>query len=430
MKTLTKNIGILIISSLFLTISVETVIATVPLSPPAAAIAAGIPNGGLFAKYFSNMKDNPCTTPGQAIRSYSALLVPQCDFLFWVADGAGIKYTGDVNIDGAITTTSNINTPLVNGVPVGNFVSIAWFGPLTPGRIPKAMNFPANTVSDSDIFEDGVKNIGIGTVTPATKLHVNWTISATNDYGDRVYLWGDAAGNDMEIGTLSAARNTVSFWNRNLGIPMNVFAGTGTFSGLKISNGSEWVGKVLTSDANGNATWSTGGWVWTSIITNGKVLIPATYTYTNTSSSVLLLSFTDEQECADFEIYVSWVKVADPNSDCDGSVSSTIFVPPGAVWKIRVSHNGRLSILAFAAGLNCSTVWMGPLCTTGTWYVAPFWNPPTIEICADMGGPLSHFTRTVECRDSVGTPLPDVSCAPAPKPANTKTEWVPCWISA
>ena len=48
-------------------------------------------------------------------------------------------------------------------------------------------------------------------------------------------MGGDAAGNDMEIGTTNTSRNLVSFWNRGNAHAMDISAGTGYFRTVKIT---------------------------------------------------------------------------------------------------------------------------------------------------------------------------------------------------
>lgn len=251
---------IILVSSISILISTQYAFATVPSSPPSTSSA---PNGGWFANYFNNIKNNPCLTAWQAVRSYNNLLVPQCGYLFWMLNGGGeVEYTGNVRVIWNFVTTgnitsNNITTSSINGNPITNFVSIPNLSPnLSPWKIPKTVNsLSPNSLWDSNISEDGFWNIGIGTNSPSTRFQVNGEISAISGYNDILYVGWDSAGNDLEIGTTNTSRNLITFWNRWLSSTMDISAGTGYFRTVKISWWSPGAWKVLTSDASGNATW-------------------------------------------------------------------------------------------------------------------------------------------------------------------------------
>ncbi len=61
-------------------------------------------------------------------------------------------------------------------------------------------------------------NVGIGTTTPLARLHVTGEVYSTNGYGDIVYIGGDNAGDDAEVGIQSASRNKIRFFNRTQAI--------------------------------------------------------------------------------------------------------------------------------------------------------------------------------------------------------------------
>lgn len=74
---------------------------------------------------------------------------------------------------------------------------------------------------NSLIFDNGT-NVGIGTAAPASKLHVTGEVYSTSGYNDIVYIGGDGAGNDGEVGIQSATRNTITFYNRTQSINADV----------------------------------------------------------------------------------------------------------------------------------------------------------------------------------------------------------------
>jgi hypothetical protein len=66
--------------------------------------------------------------------------------------------------------------------------------------------------SGIDIASSG--NIGIGTATPAQKLHVAGRYLRVDGSGDeQAYIGGDGAGNDVQVGSTKAGVTAVALWN-------------------------------------------------------------------------------------------------------------------------------------------------------------------------------------------------------------------------
>ena len=143
----------------------------------------------------------------------------------------------------------------------------------TSNKIPK---WNGTTLTDGIVTDNGT-NIGIGTSTPVAKLDVNGTIkiSGGNPAVGKV-LTSDATGiaswqaeTDPQVSSTST--NNIPKWNgttltdgtitdsaSNIGIGTSNPAAKLDVNGtIKISGGNPAVGKVLTSDATGIASWQT-----------------------------------------------------------------------------------------------------------------------------------------------------------------------------
>ncbi len=152
----------------------------------------------------------------------------------------------------------------------------------------------ADWVADNSIFNDGL-NIGIGTVAPSSRLHVesssqggpvaHFVTDNANGPGSAVLGEGEldasgllgvqgslnfqSTGLDLtgdEIGVFGLSNGTTSTDNIGVYGYSNGWAGRfehtsgnlvdlGGSSAIRIVDGTEGAGKVLTSDAGGNATW-------------------------------------------------------------------------------------------------------------------------------------------------------------------------------
>jgi len=107
-----------------------------------------------------------------------------------------------------------------------------------------------------NISNSNTGNVGIGTIAPATKLHVNDSLQAeTTKIG--VGLIATSLGLNLDVTGQSRLYGNVGIWTE----PKNEFTldvnGNVTMTGLTLNTSSKGVGKVLTSDIVENATWQT-----------------------------------------------------------------------------------------------------------------------------------------------------------------------------
>lgn len=167
--------------------------------------------------------------------------------------GAGKVLTSDANGLATWTTPGSGSSNLADGTAVGN--TNYWNG--------------TDWVETSNLFSNGT-NVGIGTTTPTSQLDIMGNTESRSRYRYGTETTGLTIGNwtneayvynelntDLVFGTSNVARVRIKN-DGNVGIgtdtPGAKLDVTGT---VKITDGSQGAGKVLTSDANGLATWST-----------------------------------------------------------------------------------------------------------------------------------------------------------------------------
>ncbi len=81
----------------------------------------------------------------------------------------------------------------------------------------------------------GSANVGIGTTTPAEKLHVAGRYLRVDGLGnEQAYIGGDGAGADVQIGSSNAAITSVALWNTASSSRMNLYLGA-----LHVMGGSD-----------------------------------------------------------------------------------------------------------------------------------------------------------------------------------------------
>jgi len=166
--------------------------------------------------------------------------------------GAGKVLTSDANGLATWTTPGAGASNLADGTAVGN--TTYWNG--------------TDWVETNNLFNNGT-NVGIGTTTPTSQFDIMGNIESRSRYRYGTETAGLTIGNwsgeayvfnelntDLVLGTNSATRIRIKN-DGNVGIGTDTPGAKLDVAGtLKITDGSQAAGKVLTSDANGLATWS------------------------------------------------------------------------------------------------------------------------------------------------------------------------------
>jgi len=167
--------------------------------------------------------------------------------------GAGKVLTSDPNGLATWTTPTGGASNLADGTAIGN--TTYWNG--------------TDWTETSNLFNNGT-NIGIGTITPTAQLDIvapigsrsrfrygNETLGLTiGNWSQEAFVYNEL-NTDLVFGTNSTTRVTIKN-DGDVGIGTDTPGAKLDVAGtVKITDGSQGIGKVLTSDANGLATWAT-----------------------------------------------------------------------------------------------------------------------------------------------------------------------------
>ena len=238
-----------------------------------------------------------------------------------------------------------------------------------------------NSTSSKELMRiTGTGSVGIGTSSPATNLHVNSTSNST-----QVRLTHTATATfGLVLGTTNLSSgllnydNTPLFFGTNganrMVISNTGAVGIGTISPaatlhvngtMRLVEGNQAAGKVLTSDASGNATWQTpssGGWGFT-----GNIGTTAGTNFIGTTDAQDLVFKTNSNEV--FRATTAGNYIFSPSNT--GATSTQTLYTPGKTTNI---NGNPLMIKGGSAGTGGSATSGGNLILEGGdgWHINSF----------------------------------------------------------
>lgn len=192
------------------------------------------------------------------------------------APAAKLEVAGTIKTTGLQMTTGAANGSVLKSDANGlaswvSLTSIETDPQVASAATNKVAKWNGTALADGTIYDDGT-NIGLGTTSPASRLHIksagNTTTPIYVEKGNAstpiftIEQGGNGNGNaslynssgDKKINFATSGDSYFSGGSLGVGnsAPAATLDITGTF---KLTDGTQSAGKVLTSDANGNASW-------------------------------------------------------------------------------------------------------------------------------------------------------------------------------
>ncbi len=260
-----------------------------------------------------------------------------------VAPPTNISNFSGIRLDGNIANISYNGLSYQSGG--GGGAALVFARDLGYGTSMSFFTNPTSTTTAGEMTERMIinsnGNVGIGTTTPSAKLDIAGGTLFANQKGYADYF--NPPGYDQfEIGSIGASTSLSLVTNgvSKINITPIGYVGIGTLipseklevnGSIKITDGTQGAGKVLTSDAAGKATWQNVGSLIVGTLPNAQV-VPQTFTganvYSYSGASIVL-------PAGKWIIYSAFV-TSNPNASGTNiqgflSSSSVTYAPPVSI---------------------------------------------------------------------------------------------------
>lgn len=351
-----------------------------------------------------------------------------------------VANTNTVETDEEITTAGIVIRGITNKVNLQLGVGKNTLGPYAGWIQASYDNGGATHGVEPLLLNPSGGNLGIGTTSPGYSLQVNGTIASIHNHQDKLRFSGSHAGipntilwdNDQGIrfwdgdnGELVRITNTGSMGigTTNPGAKLEV-AGQ-----IKITGGTPGAGKVLTSDANGLASWQTpaGGlptgtvgqtlrhdgttWVTNSVIYNdgtnvgigttspgiklevnsGGIINTAKFASSNTAATIIIIDNTAANGR-------QWELVSTASDASIGGGKFGIVDRDAGLYRLVINSSGNVGIGTTNPG--------APLQVNGNVYATAFRSPSGSGLTVDAG---DGSVSTLTLYDNVSIPGGDLT---------------------